>query len=145
VLLANGHCSGRALQPKLQLRLLLTSSPHQPRPTSTTRLLLPPRVPFRPQALVDGPENLTGVRRQVINFKWLSLTDFVLPVARNARQKTLTAAWKKADIQKKWEATSWAKRVAARKARAAQTDLDRFKTKLVKQRVAKAVRAKLAA
>jgi large subunit ribosomal protein L14e len=94
---------------------------------------------------VDGPANLTGVRRQVINFKWLSLTDFVVPVSRNARQKTLTAAWKAADVQKKWAATSWAKRVASRKAKLAQTDLDRYKTKVAKQRVAKAVRAKIAA
>lgn len=97
-------------------------------------------------ALVDGPANLTGVRRQVINFKWLSLTDLkasgrktvegrsvriVLP--RNARQKTLTKVWEELGLMDKWNSSSWGKKVAGRVAKAAMTDLDRFKAKVAKR------------
>jgi ribosomal protein L14E/L6E/L27E len=34
------------------------------------------------QALIDGPANLTGVKRQVINMKWLAITDIRVPIAR---------------------------------------------------------------
>lgn len=95
------------------------------------------------QALIDGPENLTGVRRQVINFKWLALTDFVVKAPRNARQKTLTKAWKEADVQTKWAASSWGKKLAAKSAKLALTDFQRFEAKTKKQAVMKKVRASL--
>lgn len=41
--------------------------------------------------LVDGPS--TGVARQVIPLKRLSLTDIKARVPRNARAKTLKKAW----------------------------------------------------
>lgn len=107
--------------------------------------------------MIDGPANLTGVRRQVINFKWLALTDLKVggkkevdgktvhsPAVRNARQATLTKQWKLFDIQAKWDASSWGKKVAAKKAAAASTDFGRFKAKIAKQSVAKKVRARLA-
>lgn len=97
-----------------------------------------------PQALIDGPLNLTGVKRQTINFKWVALTDFTVAVGRNARQKTLTAAWKKADVAAKWAATAWAKKLAAKVAKAGETDLQRFVAKIAKQKLQKSVRAKLA-
>merc|ERR1712000_309605 len=63
------------------------------------------------RALVDGPE--TGVPRQALAFKKMSLTNFVIRVAPFARTRTVSKAWKKSDIQKKWDATSWAKKLAA--------------------------------
>jgi ribosomal protein L14E/L6E/L27E len=47
----------------------------------------------RPQALIDGPQDLTGVRRQMIPFKRLALTDFTVKILRNARQGTLKKAF----------------------------------------------------
>ncbi len=44
------------------------------------------------KALVDGPESVTGVRRQVLNFRRMELTDFTVPILRNAREKTLKKA-----------------------------------------------------
>lgn len=105
-------------------------------------------------ALIDGPANLTGVKRQVINFKWLQLTDLkasgtvegkTVAVGRNARQKTLTKVWKALDIQGKWNKSTWGKKVAAKVAKANSTDLDRFKAKLQKQKVSKAVAKKIKA
>ncbi len=87
------------------------------------------------QALVDGPYNLTGVSRQMINFKRLSLTDFKVTIGLNAGNKALTKAWAKADIKAKWEATSWAQRLAKRATKASLTDFDRFSAMVTKRTV----------
>ncbi len=44
------------------------------------------------KALIDGPESVTGVRRQVLNFRRMELTDFEIPILRNARERTLKKA-----------------------------------------------------
>lgn len=44
------------------------------------------------QALIEGPD--TGVNRQLIPFKRIALTDFKLPIQRNARVGTIQAAAK---------------------------------------------------
>lgn len=97
------------------------------------------------------------MRRQVVNFKWLALTDLklageittkdgkvkVVKAHRNARQKTLTALWKGLKIQEQWEASAWGKKLAARKAKAHSTDFSRFVAKVASQKRARAVRAAL--
>ena len=85
------------------------------------------------KALVDGPENLTGVKRHLIPFKRLALTEFTVPILRNAREKTLTKAWKESDVQSKWEATAWAKKLESKTKRGATTDFDRFKLMVAKK------------
>ena len=50
-----------------------------------------------------------------------------LQVPRNAPYKVLKAAWTDDDVMGKWEATSWAKKLAAKKKRANMGDFDRFK------------------
>jgi large subunit ribosomal protein L14e len=75
------------------------------------------------------------VKRQIVNFKWLALTDIVVKVTRNAKQKTLTKAWEAAKVQETWKATAWAKKIASKAVKAAATDLDRFKLKLQKQKL----------
>ena len=95
------------------------------------------------QALVDGPENLTGVRRQLINFKWIALTDMKVNVGRNARQKKLTTEWKAAKVQDLWAASSWGKKLAAQIAKAGQTDFGRFQAKIARQKRSTAIKAKL--
>jgi len=78
------------------------------------------------RVLIDGPQNITGVHRQTILVKRISLTDFVVAgVGRGATQKNLDAAWKKEGTLAKWEATAWAKKIDNKKKRAAQTDFDR--------------------
>jgi large subunit ribosomal protein L14e len=104
------------------------------------------------QALIDGPAVITGVTRQVINFKDIALTDLLadgtvdgkrVKVARNARQKSLSSAWKALKIQEKWNATSWAKGIAAKAAKASLSDLGRFKAKVAKRTTASKIRARL--
>lgn len=61
------------------------SADHSTHPSIHT---LPPK-----QVLVDGPSDKTGVARQVIPLKRVSLTDIKVRVPRNARAKTLKKAW----------------------------------------------------
>lgn len=86
------------------------------------------------KALVDGPVAKTGVSRQVIGIKRLSLTDIKLPLAgRNPRQKQLTKLFDEADVMNKWEATSWAKKRAAKLRRANLTDFERFQVMVLRK------------
>lgn len=46
------------------------------------------------RVLVDGPQSITGVHRQVVTLKRINLTDVVVSkLPRNATQKNLTKAW----------------------------------------------------
>lgn len=79
------------------------------------------------RALVDGPSSVNGVSRQPMNFKRLALTDIVIKVPVGARLKTLTKAYKAADVDAKWAKTSEGRKLAIRAARAKANDFDRFK------------------
>nr|ACG27456.1 60 ribosomal protein L14 [Zea mays] len=86
------------------------------------------------RALIDGPESVTGVKRQAIHFKRLSLTDHVVKVPRNARQTLLTKAVTTADVKTKFANSAWGKKLAAKQARANTSDFDRFKITVLKKR-----------
>lgn len=81
--------------------------------------------------MVDGP----GARRQVLNVKALHLTKYVLKIQHGVRVASLKKAWAKAEIDKKWAESSWAKRLAAKQRRSALTDFERFKLMKAKQAV----------
>uniref|UniRef100_A0A2K6KXX8 Large ribosomal subunit protein eL14 n=1 Tax=Rhinopithecus bieti TaxID=61621 RepID=A0A2K6KXX8_RHIBE len=83
------------------------------------------------RALVDGP--CTQVRRQAMPFKCMQLTDFILKFPHSARQKYVRQAWQKADINTKWAATRWAKKIEVRERKAKMTDFDRFKVMKAKK------------
>eukprot|EP00558_Chaetoceros_sp_UNC1202_P004636 CAMPEP_0197239124 /NCGR_PEP_ID=MMETSP1429-20130617/5633_1 /TAXON_ID=49237 /ORGANISM="Chaetoceros sp., Strain UNC1202" /LENGTH=134 /DNA_ID=CAMNT_0042698469 /DNA_START=44 /DNA_END=448 /DNA_ORIENTATION=- len=95
------------------------------------------------KCLVDGPVNLTGVARQVIPYGRIALTDFTIKISRNARQKTLTAAWTEADIQGKWDATSWAKKLSSKKKRASLSDFGRFKVMVARKQKSSIIAKKM--
>jgi hypothetical protein len=47
------------------------------------------------QVLIDGPQSITGIHRQLMSVKRLSLTDIVVAkLPRNATQKNIVKAWK---------------------------------------------------
>jgi large subunit ribosomal protein L14e len=95
------------------------------------------------KCLIDGPENLTGVSRQVISYGRIALTDLTVSISRNARQKTLTAAWALADIQGKWDASSWAKKLASKRKRASLSDFGRFKVMVARKQKSTIIAKKL--
>ena len=49
-----------------------------------------------------------------MNFKQMHLTKFVLKIPPGARTGTLRKAWEKEEMTKKWEETTWAKKIALR-------------------------------
>ncbi|XP_066848073.1 large ribosomal subunit protein eL14 [Anser cygnoides] len=83
------------------------------------------------RALVDGP--CSGVRRQAMPFKCMQLTDFVIKFPHSARQKFVRRAWEKENINEKWAATRWAKKIEARAKKAKMTDFDRYKVMKAKK------------
>ena len=64
------------------------------------------------QALIDGP--CSGVLRQDINFKALHLTEFTVKIGPSSRSGVVRKAWEAAEITKKWNESTWAKKIASR-------------------------------
>ena len=64
------------------------------------------------QALIDGP--CSGVLRRDVNFKALHLTKFTIKIGPSARTGTVRKKWEADEITKKWQETTWAKKIAAR-------------------------------
>ena len=96
------------------------------------------------KCMVEGPEEITGVARQVIPYKRIALTDLTVKIQRNARSTTLTKAWAAADTQATWEKSSWAKKMSAKKKRASLGDFDRFKVMIAKKQKAVIIAKKMA-
>mmetsp|Transcript_54821 Transcript_54821/g.166592 ORF Transcript_54821/g.166592 Transcript_54821/m.166592 type:complete len:134 (-) Transcript_54821:8-409(-) len=95
------------------------------------------------RVVVDGPQSVTGVGRHMMPVRRLSLTDFSAKLARGAREKSLKTALEREEILKKWSATAWAKKLAAKEVRSKMTDFDRFKLMTVKKARAKSARGAL--
>ncbi|NXV71106.1 RL14 protein, partial [Atlantisia rogersi] len=51
----------------------------------------------------------------------------------SARQKCVRRAWEKENINEKWAATRWAKKIDARQKKAKMTDFDRYKVMKAKK------------
>merc|ERR1712121_271910 len=83
------------------------------------------------RALVDGP--CTCVKRQVQPFKQLHLTEHVVKIGPSSRAGVVKKAWEAAEVTAKWEASTWAKKIASRQRRALVTDFERFKLMKAKQ------------
>jgi len=91
------------------------------------------------RALVDGPEAKTGVKRHMLNFKRMSLTDIKIDIPRNARQRTLGKAWDAADVAATFAGSSWGKKIERKRKRSAMNDFDRFKLMIAKKQKSRAV------
>merc|ERR1711964_167124 len=89
--------------------------------------------------LVDTP---TGNRRKV-NLNEVQLTNFKCEVFHGARTKTLAAAWKKADIDGQWGASTWCKNLTKKSLRKSLNDFQRFKLMKLKQAKRQIVNAEL--
>ncbi|KAI9137929.1 60S ribosomal protein L14 [Paraphysoderma sedebokerense] len=85
------------------------------------------------RAVIAGPT--TGVARQALNFKRMTLTPILLNnVPRNAGQTALTKIIDSQDMVGQFGKTAWAKKLQVRKTRANLTDFDRFKVMVLKKR-----------
>ncbi|ORY79095.1 60S ribosomal protein L14 [Protomyces lactucae-debilis] len=86
------------------------------------------------RALIDGPE--TEVPRHVASYNTLTLTPYIVAgLPRSAKSTAVSKFWKKSGVQAKFDASAYAKKLAARKTRAGLSDFQRFQVmKLRKQR-----------
>ncbi|KAG9236085.1 putative nascent polypeptide-associated complex subunit alpha [Amylocarpus encephaloides] len=99
------------------------------------------------RVLVDGPatETKIAVPRQSIALAQVILTPLVLEkLPRSARTGVVAAAWKKAEIELKWQESAWAKKRAQKERRRALTDFERFKVMRLKKQARFEVRKSLA-
>mmetsp|Transcript_36164 Transcript_36164/g.51131 ORF Transcript_36164/g.51131 Transcript_36164/m.51131 type:complete len:134 (-) Transcript_36164:253-654(-) len=85
------------------------------------------------KCLISGPAEATGVVRQVISYKRIALTDFLLKIERGCSEEDLEKAFKDEGMAAQWEATPWAKKLASKKKRASLNDFDRFKVMVAKK------------
>lgn len=86
------------------------------------------------RALIDGPESRTGVPRQTIPFKRLSLTKIKIKIIRACRTGLVRRFFDEQEVAKKWKRQNWAKKVARDKIRRSLTDLDRFKVMVLQMK-----------
>ncbi|KAJ3125702.1 60S ribosomal protein L14 [Nowakowskiella sp. JEL0407] len=83
------------------------------------------------RVLIDGPT--TGVTRQSISFKRLSLTPLVVKIPALIGSKALSAVVAEEDIVGKFGQTAWAKKIQIRKTRAELSDFNRFQLMVAKK------------
>ena len=154
----DARCAGRG--PRFLLSLCLRADPPLRRPGPRSPSLLPAGpdagklgtivdVIDHTRALVDSPaipgaEALTGFGRAVVPMKWVALTPLTVGVKRNAKAKSLVAAWAAAGTVAAWAGSKWGKTLAGKAAKVKQTDFQRFEAQLKAQAVATKVRKALA-
>ncbi|MCJ1293188.1 GAL4 enhancer protein [Xylographa carneopallida] len=83
------------------------------------------------RALVDGPSNdekIAPVPRHAISLANIILTPIVIPkLPRAAGSGAVTKAWKKEEVEEKWNASAWAMKREQMLKRRNLSDFDRFK------------------
>ncbi|KAF8015845.1 hypothetical protein BT93_H1404 [Corymbia citriodora subsp. variegata] len=82
--------------------------------------------------------------RSQMNFKRLSLTDIKIDIKRVPRKSALIKAMQEADVQGKWDKSSWGRKLIVQKKRASLNDFDRFKLMLAKIKRGGLIRQELA-
>lgn len=91
-----------------------------------------------PQVLVEGPSSKPDsiVPRHAAALADLSLTPIVIPkLPRAAGTKTLKALWEKAEVDSKWDNSTWAKTRAQAVRRRQLTDFERYKVMRLRKQV----------
>ena len=90
------------------------------------------------QVLVDGPSTKKElyVPRHAVALQNLILTPLVISkLPRAAGTGALAKAWKKDEIDSKWESSTWAQKRKQKERRRALTDFERFKVMRLKKQV----------
>ena len=82
------------------------------------------------RVLVEGSQ----VRRQELSLKRVQLTEWVIDIKRGVGRVALKKAITDFGLDKKWNESSWGKKLQRRQRRAHLTDFDRFKVMVLKQK-----------
>ena len=85
------------------------------------------------RVLIDGP--LSGVHRQVVSLRHITLTGIRTKIPRAARTSTVKKALKKYNILVTHYSTAAAKKAASKLKRTTLTDFERFKVMVLKHQV----------
>merc|ERR1712135_260959 len=91
--------------------------------------------------LIDGP--CSDVPRTVVNLKQVQLTKFKINIPWGYRSGGIKNLGEGEHISAQWAETKWAKKIAAKAAKASLTDFDRFKLMKIKQKRAKIINAEV--
>ena len=91
------------------------------------------------RVLVDGPKEVSGVERQTIPLRQLSLTSIHIKIGRGARPSVIHKAYAKEKVLDKWRATPWFKKQEASAKRQAMGDFDRFKLMIQQKKKSKLI------
>ncbi|XP_066596065.1 large ribosomal subunit protein eL14 [Prorops nasuta] len=83
------------------------------------------------RVLIDGPS--AKIPRGQMRLSDLHLTKFRLKFPFTGSTRVVRKAWEAAKIDELWKNTMWARKVEAKKKRAALSDFDRFKLRKAKQ------------
>mmetsp|Transcript_17179 Transcript_17179/g.35107 ORF Transcript_17179/g.35107 Transcript_17179/m.35107 type:complete len:120 (+) Transcript_17179:81-440(+) len=81
------------------------------------------------RALCDAP----GMTRKPIYYKRLAITEFKIDIPKAVDKKDLVSAVGSSKAFEKFAATTWGKKLAAKKAKAGLSDFDRFKKMIAKK------------
>lgn len=88
--------------------------------------------------MVDGPE--TGVPRQAFNLGHVVLTPLTFALPRGSRTSVVSKKWAASGVTEKWNATSWAKKIAQRERRSTLSDFERFQVMVLRKQKRYAVK-----
>lgn len=64
-------------------------------------------------------------------------------IARSAGADEIDGAWAEADVQAKWDGSSWAKKLAAKEKRSKLSDFDRFKVMVARKKRSEIIAKKM--
>jgi large subunit ribosomal protein L14e len=84
------------------------------------------------RVLIDGPT--TGVKRQEISLRRVSLTDVTISIPRGAKTSVVKKVAEEAKISEKFQNTPMGKRFTKTNRRTQLTDFERFKVMILKRR-----------
>ncbi|EDR26993.1 60S ribosomal protein L14-A, putative [Entamoeba dispar SAW760] len=88
------------------------------------------------RVLVDGPQAITGVPRQVVNLNTISLTSFVVnKVTRGMTHKKLCLRFTQDAIIKRFNKTATGKAIEKRILREKMTDFDKFQVSIINRKI----------
>ncbi len=100
--------------------------------SSTGKLAVIVEIISTNRVLIDGPT--TGVKRQEISLRRVTLTDIVIPIARGVKTAALKKVVEEKKVSENFLTTSLGKRQAKTNRRAELTDFERFKVMVLKKR-----------
>lgn len=83
------------------------------------------------RAIIECPQ--TGVKRQVLSYKRMSLTDLKIALKRGTRAKHLRKCVEAEQLVSKWNATEFAQKLASKERRANLNDFERFQASVLRK------------